>query len=544
MKKKIYWYFLSKPGLTDIYIVILSILVIAYIVSSAVSNFVPVLYSDNAIYSHITWFFTQGEVNKAVHMWWQPLYPFLGSLFYIFIRDVPLSLFYVSVTFGILLFAPVYLLTLELTKSRITAMLAGLLATFQLQNIRSFYSILTENLYVTLLCFSVMFAVYALSRKKLVYAFLYGLVVGVTYIARSDILLSYQLFLVFSLLFFLFKQITKLFFVKIFLISILGFCIAASPYLYFNYQKFGYLNLGAKINAVKNMPAYFSPQKNLTTTFAQDVWSLEEPDYDSAFFNKPFDYYRYRIELWESSLDRFWGYMRLFFERDSLIFIYISLGGFVISMLYFLKYSRMGLFLHFLTVFGFLGSLPFQPGVDFRYGIWVFPFLSIFSAILIMLLDQAILLFFGNFKKTLTINYIKFTLLIFLNLAFLTVYFNMYKNNLSLPPQNSNYKSIHQLVGEYINEQKPRARIMTRRESITYYAKGLIVYIPSSIDLSELKAYAKLYDVDFIVADRDTFPQDSLLWVLNDVKTAPEWLIPVKVWLEGYPKTIIYKVKL
>lgn len=131
-----------------------------------------------------------------------------------------------------------------------------------------------------------------------------------------------------------------------------------------------------------------------------------------------------------------------------------------------------------------------------------------------------------------------------LNLVFVMFYFDVYKNNLARPPQIGNANSIHQVVGEQIKFLKPGAKIMTRREAIPYFAKGSIVYIPSSISLDEFENYAKLYKVDYVVADRDTFPPDTLLKTLNDVNLAPKWLKPVKVWTQGYPKTILYQVNL
>lgn len=536
----------DNPKLTNLFIIALFSLIISFLILRAVNGFIPALYSDNAIYAHLTWYFTQGQFDKAVHMWWQPLYPFLASLFFIYFKDISLALFYVSVTFGILLFIPVFLITYEITKNRLISILAGILATFHLQLIKSFYNLLTENLFITLLMFSVFLAVLTISRKKLIYALSYGLVVGITYIARSDVLLSYQIFLLLGLLFVLFKQLTKSFYFKVMGVSLMAFFIAISPYLYFNYHKFGFINLGAKFNAVKNMPAYFSPQRNLTTTFAQDVWALEDPNYDSEFFNKPFPYWKYRIELWESSVTRFWGYIRLFLEHENIYVIYLALTGFVVSAVYFLKYFKAGLYLNFVVILGFLGSLPFQPGVDFRYSFWMYPVFAVFTAILLLVLNK--LIFYG-FKrltwKNPLVNIIHFGVLIFVNFAFVLFYFNIYKNNLSRPPQPASNPSvtIQRAVGEYINSLKPDARIMTRREAVTYYAKGSIIYIPSSIDINELERYAKLYRVDFIVADRDTFPPDTLLKSLNDVNQTPDWLTPLKVWTEGYPKTIVYKVK-
>lgn len=537
--------FFNNQALTNFYIVILAFLVIGFLILRSVADFVPTLYSDNAIYSHIVWYFTQGQIDKAIHMWWQPLYPLMGSIFYLYFKDIALSLFYVSVFFQILLFTPVFFLTFELTKNRLVSVFAGILATFHVQLLTSVYALLTENMYITLLMACVLFATLSLSRKKLVYAFFYGLILGITYIARSDILLSYQIYLLLGIILVLARQIPKSFYFKAVGISLLAFFIAASPYFYFNYLKFGYLNLGAKINAVKNMPAYFSPQKGFTTTFAQDVWALEDPNYDSDFFNKPFDYWRYRIELWESSVNRFWGYFRLFIERENIISVYIYVAGFFVSIFYFLKYLKAGLYINLLAVLGFLISLIFQPGVDFRYALWLYPLFSIFTSLLILALNKLVIFSFKKIgNNNLKINAAKFTVLAFLNLAFVIFYFDLYKNNLNPRPMVGDTKSIHEITGEHIKSLKPHARVMTRRESIVYYAKGSVVYIPSSINIDELKSYAKLYRPDFIVADRDTFPPDSLLGFLNDERKSPDWLIPVRIWTEKYPKTIIYMVEI
>lgn len=532
----------ENPRLTNLFVIILLTLIISFIILRGVHGFIPTLYSDNAIYAHLTWYFIQGQLDKAIHIWWQPLYPFFASILFVYFKDIPLALFYVSIIFGILLFIPIFLITYEATKNRLVSILAGLLATFHLQLIKSYYSLLTENLFITLLMFSVLFAVLTISRKKLVFALIYGFVVGLTYIARSDVLLSYQIFLGFGLLLVLSKQIPKSFYFKVLVYSILTFTVTISPYLYFNYQKFGYLNLGAKFNAVKNMPAYFSPQQNLTTTFAQDVWSLESPNYDSGFFNKPFPYWKYRIELWESSVERGRGYIRLFFEHENIIVIYMALAGFAVSAIYFLKFFKAGLLLNFLVVLGFLGSLPFQPGVDFRYSFWMYPIFSVFTCILLLSTNKLIFFSAQFFKKNLKFKLVLYAIIVLLNMVFVMFYFDVYKNNLARPPQTGDINSIHQVVGEQIQTLKPGARIMTRREAIPYFAKGSIVYIPSSINLEEFESYANLYDVDFVVADRDTFPPDTLLKTLNDVNLAPKWLKPVKVWVEGYPKTILYQV--
>lgn len=535
---------LNNEKFTNLYIIILFTLSIGFVFIKTIGNFIPTLYSDNAIYAHLTWYFTQGEFDKAVHIWWQPLYPFIAGILYSYFNDIPKSLFYVSLASGILLFTPVFLLTYEIVKNRLIAVLAALLATFHLQLIKSFYTLLTENLFITLLTFSVLMGVYTLSRKKLIYAFIYGLIVGITYIARSDILLSYQIFLGFGLLLLLFKQIPKNFYLKTVAVSLVAFFIASSPYLYFNYQKFGFLNLGAKFNAVKNMPAYFSPQNNLTTTYAQDVWSLEDPNYDSDFFNKPFPYWKYRIELWESSIQRGQGYIKLFIERENKIVIYIAIIGFFVSAVYFFKFFKVGLYLNLLVVLGFLGSLPFQPGVDFRYSFWLYPFFAIFSAILLLSVNKLVVNIFGHFNNNYAIKIFQYVIIGLLNLVFVMFYFNVYKNNLFDPPSLEVSNQIHKIVGEQIKDLKTNAKIMTRREAIPYYAKGSIIYIPSSISLEELEGYARLYQPDFIVADRDTFPPDTLLKTLNDINLSPKWLKPVKIWTDGFPKTILYQVNL
>src|SRR5690242_12797363 len=97
--------------ITKLLFLLLVILWLFYVQVDAFKNFSPLLYSDNAIYSSLADKFFQGDFNKAVHMWWQPFFPLMGSLVMLLGFSAPQALFYVSLLSGVLLFVPVFYLT-------------------------------------------------------------------------------------------------------------------------------------------------------------------------------------------------------------------------------------------------------------------------------------------------------------------------------------------------------------------------------------------------------------------------------------------------
>ena len=533
---------------TDLLIIILLTLVNFLIfLPYFTGDFGFTLFSDNAIYATLAQRFSDGNFDKAFHIWWQPLYPFLASLIIIFTENPQRSLFLVSVISGAILFIPVYLLTKLITKNYFYAIVSASLAIYSDKLVNSFFVLLTENLYSLLFMNSILWVILFLKFKKVIFALFAGFAFGVTYLARNDVLLPLQIFFVSILFLALSKNISLKKLVLVYLLIGIGFVTTISPYLVFNYQKFGYLNLSAKLNASLSMPAYFAPQNNLTTTYAQEVWSIDTPNYDSKYFNEKFDFWKYRTNMIEGTRDRLIAYSRILNNALTKIEFAILFIGFFTSLFYFFKIFKPGLFLHALFILNFFLSVPFHPGVDIRYLFWMVPVIAIFWVMAIYVPT----FFWIRITSRLPMSKkytkaIKLIPLVIVNLLFLIYFFSQYGDNLARPPQISSQETDqYYIVGSYIkriDQEKPR--IMTRREAITYFADGETIYIPTSIGTEELRDYAMLWKVDYIVSDRFTLIPDSPLGYLVDESKAPGWLVPIKIWEGNITKTILYRVEL
>ncbi len=540
---------LGNPSLVNFLIVFLAVNISLLIKFNSFKFFSPVLFSDNAIYAILTTRFISGDYQNALHIWWQPLYPFLGSLIFNLTKNVLESLFLVSVISGSLLFVPIYFITKELTKNLYFSLLAAFLSVFHPLLIRSYFSLLTENLFIFLEMVFIMFSLLTLTRKRWYFASLAGVSGGLAYLCRNDILLPLQLYLLMLILFTLFKKIEFKFTLKAITFCLISFIIIISPYLLFNYQRFSYLNLSAKINAAGNTPAYFSPQNNFTSTFAQDVWSIDTPNYDSHYFNVPLNYYKYRVIIYEAFLVKMASYIKLINTSTPQTILYLFFFGFFISLLYFAFKKPLFLALHVFLILGVLLSVPFHPGVDFRYLYWIFPILNIFLALAMFFITKFLVSFFKLFLKgSVTVSIVKFFFIVLINLALIVYLVNINKNTLTVPSEFTIFNQApdqFKIVGSYIKSlSSSKPRVMTRREAFAYYADSITIYIPSSLEMQQLKDYAKLWKVNFIIADRFTFAPDTPLGILVYEEMAPDWLKVVKIWNFGFTKTILYKVEL
>ena len=536
---------MTKTTLTQILVLVLLTLIIFVIQFISFRTFTPLLFSDNAIYSILAERFYEGNYDQAMHIWWQPLFPFLGSFLMLLGLNAPKSLFYLSIVSGTLLFLPVYYLYKSLTKNISFSLLTGILVAFNSKLLSSYFQVLTENLYVLFFTTAIFFSYTFLSKKSPYLMIPAGIFYGLGYLTRADILLTLQIFTISTFFLLLFKKIAfKKFLISLGTLSIV-FLIVISPYLYFNLQKFGYLNLSAKLNASLWMPAYFAPQENLTTTYAQEVWSVDTPNYDSRYFNEKFDFGKYKENMVSDAIVKFKVYFRILRENNTGVEITLFFLGLLISTGYFFRNNKTGLFLVAVLFFNFIPAVPFHPGVDLRYLFWAYPLLVLFSILGVHLSIKASLFYLKKINLKIPVQEILYAL--FLIVA---TYFSIkISDNLSIPPNYNSHSSTdaHKIVGSYIKaisitEEKPR--IMYRREAIGYYSKGELIYIPTSIGTEELKNYANLWSVDYLVADRFTFDPASPLGYLTDENKAPSWLKPIKTWEGEITKTVLYKFDL
>lgn len=532
-----------KNKITQVLIMSLTVLISFLIQWNAFKSFVPVLSSDNAIYTILAERFHNGNYNEALHIWWQPLFPFAGSLLMIIGLSGPDGLFYISLLSGVLLFIPVFFLTKIITKSLFYGLLAGTLASFNSKLISSYFQLLTENIYILFFTTAILFSYLFLSERKLIFIIFAGIFYGMGYLTRADILLAMQIFAVSSLVLLASGKIKfKRFLLAMAILGVV-FISVISPYLYFNFQKFGYLNLSAKLNASLWMPAYFAPQNNMTTTYSQEVWSVDTPNYDSRYFNEKFDFWKYKQNIYDDTKTRLRIYAKIMMENNKPFEITLFLIGYVLSIIYFWKKNKAGSFLTALLPLNFFAAVPFHPGTDIRYLFWAYPLFIFFSVLGLFILSQLAAYFL---KKT-TFNSLTPIFLLMFNILLVIVFLNLNKGNLSIPVNTDPSADAFKIIGNYIrdiSEAGKQPRIMYRREALGYYSGGMLIYIPTSIGDKELREYAKLWNADYLLADRFTFAPETPLGYLVDETKAPSFLKAIKTWEGNITKTVLYKFEL
>lgn len=525
--------------ITDLLLVTLSVLITLLIQTTAFKEFSAQLYSDNAIYSILMNRFYYGDFSNALHIWWQPFYPFAGSILMRFGAGSPNALFYVSLLSNAFIFVPVFYLTKKLTRNLFLSLLAGYLVSFNIRLINSGFQLLTENLYLLLFTSAITLSYFYLSEKKYKFIIFAGIFYGLGYLTRNDILLSMQVFIVSILGLFLFRQIRIKKFLTAISLFLVFFFLIISPYLYFYVQKFGYLNLSAKFNAAMSAPAYFAPQNNLTTTFAQEVWSIDTPNYDSKYFNKKYDFWKERINFIDSAKIRMERYIILLKSEHTTTGIIIFFFGYLSAAVYFWKKNKTGLYLTILLPASLIISIPFLPVVEIRYLYWMYPLIIIFSihGLFILLKLFSFLLERLNLGR-----FVGPTQLLFYTVLALFFY-NAYQGNIVLPPnKKTQIFDPYKIIGAYLKKLPgSEKKVMYRLEPIAYYGNVKIIYVPTSIVPEDLKKYAKLWQADYLIADRFTFAPETPLGFLVDEAKAPNWLKPIKIWDKEMTKTVLYK---
>lgn len=544
---------LAKLNFNSIFLIL--IVTFAFFVQFPRFKDIPVyLNSDSANYATLAGYFARGDFDKAVHVWWLPLYPFTAGIVSHLTHDIERALLFVSFFSGILLIIPIYLIVFEATKEKLIAGMAGLLTSFNPVNTKQYQALLTENFYSFLLAFSILFAVFSLRRKGYIYSILAGFTFSLAFLTRNEAFVFFLFYLGFCFLFFLvllsnkyildFRKIIsseklgiKNSIKRIFLIAffaLITFILTATPYYGFLSFKFGFVNLSARQKAADNAYSPVNFRFNNQTTYAQDVWSVDTLNYKSPFFSKVIK--PVKFDLWlddtiHGSLKRLVitiNFLRQTFNDQ--LFLLVIFGA-IFSLSFFLLKKQTMLLANLSPFFGFAMTLPFLPGLVIRYILWLYPYFYI-------------LLFFGVYG-IFKIFHFRFLKMVVLTITII-LFVQILRNYIEALPDFNNKGNITYLkeVGEYIKSQGAHnPRIMSRREAISYYANGETIFAPGgAFTKEEFETYLKTWHVNYVVANLENIGDSpGLLFMLDETKV-PNWLVPVKIFGEGKWKIIIYKV--
>jgi hypothetical protein len=282
------------------------------------------------------------------------------------------------------------------------------------------------------------------------------------------------------------------------IIFLFAFSTINLPFKMMQKNKFEDTHFLAKLYAHWDMTSPGKLTSEGKSTWAQDVWSIEQPNVHSEVFQYP---KRYDTNL---LLDMLWTNAK---KRTSIIsnrYIYRYFSWpekllVILGALYlFLNKKTRHFFFFLLIVFGstFCGIMFLNPSANERY------IFNIIPAIIIFLTSGANLLL--NVTKNKAYKIAIFTLL-----GYIFLYHGAYKfpakdllSEESLKVQDIQLTS----VDRWLEENDPGKKIISTHEGAGFYSRSEIIFTPNVKNLQELNAYAQYWGASYIIALPEELP--------------------------------------
>lgn len=500
-------------------------------------------YSDDAIYANLARFLTQGKFEKVFHPFWQPLFPTLSTIIYLFTHNWEIALRVVSVLAGTALSIPIFFLVRQIL-SALHAILLTLFITFTQPIINASLVPLSDMLAALFITSSITLVFIGLARRENNLLILSSLTLGLTFLTRQEGIMFFGLTLIFFLLYFPVKifqrkvtmeQITNTLFSFVII-----FAIVSSPYIVAMSTKFNELTLSQKFSAQIQQEHAFKIRDN-GTTWAQEVWSVKSPNYQSPYFENALPYISKNIFwLWDWFYKKIDGWQQNFLSNFPAWSIPFMLIG-VLSLLKKQEYLWSTAYLIFITATAITITIFSTALADIRYLLWVIPFL--------------LYLFYSGIKTIIEIIFHQFLHLKLQSQRFefgiLTVVLlllpSFSANTIFNPLEYANsftknyYRKEILKASEWLNDntKEPNPRIMMRHEGIEFYTNGETIYLPQELSLNETLSYAKKNKADYLVAWVEELSTEESLSLLNPELKTPG-LQRVYQYPEKNPNIIIY----
>lgn len=509
----------KNPVTLDILFLLLLIMVaflIRYVVLFSQSSFG--LYSDDVIYMSMARSFLEGDFSKILHPWWSPFFPLVSAFFHVFIEDWGLTGRAVSVVFGSLLVVPIYIITKTYT-NRFAAILSGIFIVLFRPLVNSSIQPLSESLLIFFIWMALMMSLKSLAAKNIYIAFSAGIFWGLASLTKSEGALFFisLLFIIFVYLSFTFvksriRKVAKLSLVKILVFILLGFLVVYAPYNIALQNKYnGKVTLLTKVSANANQGSPFHYNNLKTSTWAQDIFGFNTFNINSEFNSGYLSLLKQHSEAWIRDTT-----IRINYTINLIFINYLSKVGvvlFLFSIFWLiprLKNMPVLTILFLALVFSFLMTMFFAPYTDERY---VYSFFPLFPIGISVGLNNmhALLISIKNFNKLKTLFFIVAFLLIFKFGSFYSLFLLKDIKNLNIKP------SVVSPYDQWLAKNDPGKRAMMRHEANSFYSRSFVVYPPNAVTLKELLEYARLWKVDYIIAEMGEVPAD-LTFLVSEPK--------------------------
>lgn len=282
----------------------------------------------------------------------------------------------------------------------------------------------------------------------------------------------------------------------------------------------------------------FSLLEGRQSTWAQDVWSIDYPQYDSPFYSGI--YLGPYIKSIDSSLvliwDRLLHYLDLYGHDNtfSQSEVYLFWFGFIISLLN-KKVRQFALYIFSVWLFSLLSISWFMEST-IRYLAFSFPLFLVNIAAGIWTLGSAILFVINKNARLKGFSYLFLPAWLGLLMLFYLSHFTKLEDM---------YQAIHgkqnedqYLLGSWLKDRKIKV-FMARTEGISFYSGAKMVYLPATTP-EKIVNYAKDWGVEYIIAR----PHETS-WDYMKKISEPTYKHPELTLIEQFPDgTLIWKVYL
>ncbi len=479
-------------------------LILPFVILLILTNFVYSLYltssdtpyfsGDDVIYATLSKRFLSGDFKHAISPYWNPGFPFVTTMFFPFIHQWERAQIFVSIASTSFLS---FLLFLFLKKQ---SLILALIVSVLISDSNIFRNFILKNgisepLYIFVLWVSICFGWLSVNKNKTKYFILTGLFLGLAYLVRSDVIgIIISIFTVIAFKFLLSRNLKML--AHRLIITTTVFLLTISPYVAIMSTNLGRLTFSGKYTSIGSPNPYII-DKDILSTYAQDVFSVDYPVYASQYYDpsrataflklsiKNGNFFHFAKKTFKESL-------KMYFGKTSGKFLtqfekYLCLAGLIFGLAI-KKFRKLTLFLSFIFG-GELIWIAFFMAAEYRYLSFAFPLLFYLCGLGITGLYQLkVLQKISIFKYLSLVAVLIFMAYFFVNNKPRIKYRNV---------ENERYK----LAGEWVKSQNIKL-IGAHFEGIGFYGDAKTVYIPAA-QPDEIVNYMKGWGVEYMLIARD-----------------------------------------
>lgn len=321
-------------------------------------------------------------------------------------------------------------------------------------------------------------------------------------------------------------------------IVLAAFLLINLPYGITISKQLGKLTLSGKTSFIGSGHP-FTPDKERLTSWAQDIWSLDYPNYSSPWY----DTKRALLVTWktfDSGFEGMWEKIKSninYYQHNNIFTdweFWLAVFGFISAVIY-KKTRNYMLFIGSLILISFL-AMCYSMDLAFRYLAFSYPLFYISQA-------------FGLWAAANTLGWItskffvlrKFAGVIPTIVALTFIVFFIHRNtdpaSLGKIPKNGR-NADQKLIADWVKSQNIDV-VMARTEGIEFYSGAKLVYIPAA-DPETIIKHAKAWGVEYIISR----PAESS-WPYMRMIVDPNFKNPnLSLVHQFYEGTLVWKVKL